>query len=62
MLNFLETLFIGAVILFLIILFLIFLTYASIIDTNSRIAFWATVILLVLSYILGSLFRWILQI
>ncbi len=57
MLNFLETLFIGAV-----ILFLIFLTYASIIDTNSRIAFWATVILLVLSYILGSLFRWILQI
>lgn len=57
MLNFLETLFIGAV-----ILFLIFLTYASIIDTNSRIAFWATVILLVLSYILGFLFRWILQI
>lgn len=57
MLNFLETLFIGAV-----ILFLIFLAYASIIDTNSRIAFWATVILLVLSYILGSLFRWILQI
>lgn len=57
MLNFLETLFIGAV-----ILFLIFITYASIIDTNSRIAFWATVILLVLSYILGFLFRWILQI
>lgn len=57
MLNFLETLFIGAV-----ILFLIFLTYASIIDTNSRIAFWATVILLVLSYILGFLFRWILPI
>lgn len=57
MLNFLETLFIGAV-----ILFLIFLTYASIIDTRSRIAFWATVILLVLSYILGFLIRWILQI